>query len=201
VSNIIGVTEFDAPNIPNCNAGESINFYGGYNSGNTQGAFVNANYENNLFGLALDFNGPSNGAQISNSQIECHSCHFEQHHGAVYQGSSFTSYGGVFLLGNVSSGDPGIDPYMINMTGPVATLHVDGGSFTSNHPVTQLVKWQADLTHGGELTLHNVKGNGNYNIGPGTSGLPVMVGTPFPIFPGVHIISQFNDDGFVVNGS
>jgi hypothetical protein len=92
-------------------------------------------------------------------------------------------------------------PYMINMTGPVATLHVDGGSFTSNHPVTQLVKWQADLTHGGELTLHNVKGNGNYNIGPGTSGLPVMVGTPFTIFPGVHIISQFNDDGFVVNGS
>ena len=50
------------------NSGEAINFFGGYIAGNTAGAFINANFENHLFGTSIDFNG-GGAPEILNSNI------------------------------------------------------------------------------------------------------------------------------------
>ncbi len=96
--NNIGVTEPGT-----YDAGEQIRFYSGLMA-NLGPAFQDANFENKLFGVAIDFNNfdYSTGigsTEIINAAITCYGCHFEIGNGQFYSGAtSFSAYDSVFFI-------------------------------------------------------------------------------------------------------
>jgi hypothetical protein len=150
-------------------AGEQFDLYGVVINNNYQTAILNdLGYEIKQYGGSIDYTGgvpgqpfySGNKFALSGVHVnyEGHGVHIEQESGPLInmagEGNVLSLFGGTLY----QSGKPETAQSFVQVTGRNNDVVLEGVNFQSEHPVTELVDWEAAGT-AGLLTLRGATGN------------------------------------------